>query len=332
MALALFTACNKTPQYREVATPSFAKGADISWVTEMEAQGCKFYKSGKAMECTALMKELGCNAVRYRVWVKPSGGWCNKEDVLLKAKRASELGLAIMIDFHYSDTWADPGNQKVPSGWPTTAEGLANKVSEHTTQVLTLLKDSGICVNWVQVGNETNTGMLWPTCKVNTGDAANFARVANAGYDAVKAVYPNAQVIIHHSNAQDQNGNVWFYNQIVSAGTKFDMIGLSLYPSYKNSAGEYPDWRPYCQAAVPTFKKLNETFSKPVMLVEFGMPAVDPDKAKEAAQYVLDGVKGLSWFKGIFYWEPESEESINGYAYGAFANGKSTGVVNLLWK
>ena len=101
-----------------VEVPVFAKGADISWLTEMESKGYTFSSpAGLPTECTALMKELGCNAVRYRVWVNPAAGWCNKDDVLLKAKRAQALGLAIMIDFHYSDSWADPGQQTIPAAW-----------------------------------------------------------------------------------------------------------------------------------------------------------------------------------------------------------------------
>ena len=93
----------QTPQPAEKG--GYAKGADISWLTQMEGDGQKFYTSdGKEMECTALMKELGFNSIRLRVWVNPDGGWCAKEDELVKAKRAQELGMRIMIDFHYSDT------------------------------------------------------------------------------------------------------------------------------------------------------------------------------------------------------------------------------------
>ena len=313
-----------------VNTPAFAKGADISSITEMEKKNYKFYTSdGKEKECTALMKELGCNAVRYRVWVNPKDGWCNKADVLAKAKRAQALGMAIMIDFHYSDSWADPGKQTPPAGWPTTVDGLVKKVEEHTHEVLQLLYDNKVGVNWVQIGNETNTGMLWPTGEVtNANGGLAFAKLVNAGYGAVKAVYPNAQVIVHHSNAQDLGANTWFYNLITAAGAKFDMIGLSLYPSYW-ADGKYPDWKPYCQSAVSNFKTLNSTYQKPVMLVEFGMPASEPAKAKEALKYILDGVKSYDWFKGVFYWEPESEHDRNGYDYGCFAAGKSTGVLDL---
>jgi arabinogalactan endo-1,4-beta-galactosidase len=162
----------------------------------------------------------------------------------------------------------------------------------------------------------------------NANGGLAFAKLVNAGYAAVKAVYPNAQVIVHHSNAQDLGANTWFYNLIKSAGAKFDMIGLSLYPSYW-ADGKYPDWKPYCQSAVSNIKTLNSTYQKPVMLVEFGMPVSEPAKAKEALKYILDGVKSYDWFKGVFYWEPESEHDRNNYDYGCFASGKSTGVMEL---
>ena len=97
--------------------PEFWLGADIGWCTEYEAQGHKFYnKDGQERECTALMKELGLNAVRHRVWVDPSshGNWCGKEDLLVKCQRAKTLDMAIMVDFHYSDWWADPNKQNIP--------------------------------------------------------------------------------------------------------------------------------------------------------------------------------------------------------------------------
>ena len=143
---------------------AFVKGADISWITLMESQGMKFYNAdGAERECTALMKEIGMNAVRYRVWVNPVDGWNSAADVLVKAIRAQKLGLRIMIDFHYSDTWADPGNQTPPAAWASyDINQLIEAVSIHTTEVLSLLKKYGVDVEWVQVGNETRTGMMWP--------------------------------------------------------------------------------------------------------------------------------------------------------------------------
>ncbi len=99
-------------------TPVFAKGADVSWLTQMEAAGIKFYdSSGTERECMQLLKNAGINAVRLRVWVNPVNGWNGTADVVAKALRAKNLGMDIMIDFHYSDSWADPGQQTKPAAW-----------------------------------------------------------------------------------------------------------------------------------------------------------------------------------------------------------------------
>ncbi len=148
---------------------NFAKGADISWLTEMEAAGKLFYNSsGTSQDCIQLLKNMGTNSIRLRVWVDPAGGWNNTADVIAKAVRAKNLGMKIMIDFHYSDTWADPGQQNKPAAWVmqdfTT---LQQSVYNHTFEVLTSLKNAGITPEWVQVGNETNDGMLWPTGKAS---------------------------------------------------------------------------------------------------------------------------------------------------------------------
>ena len=150
----------------------FTLGADISWTTEMESKGQKLYNyQGEEREATALMKEMGLNAIRLRVWVDPQehGGWCNKEDVLTKAQRAKDLGMDIMIDFHYSDWWADPAHQNIPAAWAKHKyKQLLVDVAMHTKEVLTLLKDNGITVKWVQVGNETSNGFMWPVGQLDT--------------------------------------------------------------------------------------------------------------------------------------------------------------------
>ena len=146
----LLAACGKTPQPGTEpetdpdptpVTTTFAKGADISWVTEMESKGCKFYNAaGQERECTAMMKELGMNSIRLRVWVNPEGGWNGKADVVEKARRAKALGLKLLIDFHYSDTWADPGHQAVPAAWAgKDAAAMAAAVKAHTQEVLQAL-------------------------------------------------------------------------------------------------------------------------------------------------------------------------------------------------
>ena len=220
----------------QTAKPAFAKGADIGWYTEMEKKGYKFYTaSGTEMDCPALMKSLGFNSLRFRVWVNPEDVWNGKEDVLKKCLRAKELGMKIMIDFHYSDTWADPGKQYVPKAWEAyDLDAMAKAVAEHTSDVLNTLKDNGVDVTWVQVGNEVTNGMLWEKGRVKGDSASGFAKLFKAGADKVKSIYPKASVILHIDNAWDMDTLKWFYSLMADTGVKYDMIGLSLYPSYWN--------------------------------------------------------------------------------------------------
>ncbi len=303
----------------------FSKGADISWVTEMESKGYSFRnREGKEMECTALMKELGMNTVRLRVWVNPPEGWCAKEDVLLKAKRAQDLGMRIMIDFHYSDWWADPGKQNVPEEWKGfDADRMTQAVEAHTTEVLQYLKDAGIDVTWVQVGNEVENGMLWESGRVSGQKADTFIRYFNAGARAVKKIYENASVILHISNSWKTGTLTWFYDLMQAGYANYDIIGLSLYPSYWEN-GAYPDWNGKTKNAVYNFKMLHDRYSKPVMLVEFGMPNALPEASRDCLEYILDSTEDYEWFKGVILWEPEAEKSRFNYEYGAFSDGMPT--------
>ena len=287
---------------------SFVKGADISSVTEMESKGYKFYnKSGQERDLFALMKEIGFDAVRLRVWVNPTGGWSGRDDVVAKARRAQAQGLKVMVDFHYSDYWADPGKQNVPLAWKgKDATAMAAAVRDHTRDVLQALKIAGVDVAWVQVGNEVTGGMLWDSGKVSGTSMGHFVKYFDAGREAVKAVYPDAKVILHLDNGWN---------------------GLSLYPSYWENGG-YPDWQPKVQQFISNIPTLVQNYGKPVMLVEFGMPASQPDKAKAALQYIFDQTKGNDSFLGVFYWEPESEHDRNGYDYGAFSGGKPTAALD----
>ena len=326
LALASIAACRKPGGGDEPAPAGdFVKGADISWVTEMEGKGYKFYNAaGQERELTALMKEVGMNAVRLRVWVNPADGWNGKADVVEKAKRAQALGMKVMIDFHYSDSWADPGQQTVPAAWKgKDADAMAAAVKAHTQEVLQALKSAGVSVSWVQVGNETTNGMLWDSGKVSGSSTGQFVKYFHAGREAVKAVYPDAQVILHLDNGWNYDTLDWFLALMKGAGLQYDMLGLSLYPSYWEN-GAYPDWKAKVQDFIYNLPTLYFKFSKPVMLVEFGMPASQPDKAGAALRYLMDNTKEHSYFQGIFYWEPEAEHARNGYDYGAFSGGKPT--------
>ena len=308
---------------------ALVKGADISSVTEMESKGYKFYnKAGQERDLFALMKEIGFDAVRLRVWVSPTGGWNGRDDVVAKAKRAQAQGLKVMVDFHYSDYWADPGKQNVPVAWRgKTATAMATAVKDHTRDVLQALKVAGVDVPWVQVGNEVTSGMLWDSGKVSGTSMGHFVSYFDAGREAVKAVYPDAKVILHLDNGWNIGTLDWFLTLAQGQSLQYDILGLSLYPSYWENGG-YPDWQPKVKQFISNIPALVQNYGKPVMLVEFGMPASQPDKAKAALQYIFDQTKGNGSFLGVFYWEPESEHDRNGYDYGAFSGGKPTAALD----
>ncbi len=317
-------------------TSTFAKGADVSWLTEMEKDNKKFYdKSGNATECLTLLKSLGTNAIRLRVWVNPDGGWCGKDDVVAKAVRAQKLGMRIMIDFHYSDTWADPSNQKVPAAWSSyTVEQMKQAIADHTKDVLNALKAQSVDVEWVQVGNETPDGMLYNDKDATvTGrcskNAANFAAYVNAGYEAVKAVYPKAKVVVHVDQGQNLSRFTWLFGQLKNKGGKWDVIGMSLYP-------EESSWQTDANSCLENITKLSTQYGCNVVISEIGM-AWDSSNAASLMKKMVDGCKAISTCEGIFYWEPEvyggwkpanyTTLGWNAYTKGAFDNsGRPTSV------
>ena len=303
------------------STHVFAKGADISWLTQMESSGRKFYNSaGTEMECMALMKSLGMNTVRLRVWVNPTPAWNNSADVVAKAARAKALGLRIMIDFHYSDSWADPGKQTKPAAWAgQDITGLKNSVAAHTTTVLNDLKNNGITPEWVQVGNETNNGMLWPEGRASTS-MNSFAQLVNAGYDAVKAVFPTAKVIVHVSNGWDSSLFRWMFDGLTANVTKYDVIGMSLYPSATN-------WSTFNSQCLANMNDMVARYGKEVMVVEVGMPWDNADACKSFLSDLITKTISVTANKGlgVLYWEPQAYNGWQAYTLGAFDNsGKPT--------
>jgi arabinogalactan endo-1,4-beta-galactosidase len=309
-----------TPPPDPVPNTTFVRGADISWLTQMEAEGRKFYTStGAELDCIAILKNGNLNSVRLRVWVNPAGGWNGVSDVVAKAVRAKTRGMRIMIDFHYSDSWADPGQQNKPAAWSSLDfNGLKSALAAHTTDVLNALKANGVTPEWVQVGNETNNGILWPEGKASV-NMSNFTQLVNAGYDAVKGVFPFAKVIVHVSNGWDNNLFRWLFDGLKNNGGKWDVIGMSLYPSPSN----WPTLNAQC---LSNMTDMVQRYNKEVMVVETGMSW---DQATACQQFLSDlvtktkslGANGL----GILYWEPEAYNNWQGYTLGAFDNsGKPT--------
>ena len=216
-------------------------GADFSWLTEQEAEGITFSdNNGNSRDCVQLLKGNGINAARFRVWVNPADNWCNADDVTEKARRASREGMKIMIDFHYSDSWADPSKQFTPEAWTDyDIHELCTAVYNHTRDVLGQLKAEGITVDWVQVGNETRGGMLYPLGKIENGE--NFAWLVNSGHDAVKSVFSDAKVIVHVDNGWDAGLFDYVFDYLTEHQARYDLIGMSLYPvnTYDSQSADY---------------------------------------------------------------------------------------------
>ena len=302
-----------------VSSAQFANGADVGWVSQQESSGYSFYNSsGVKTDPFVLLRNLSINAIRLRVWVNPSGGWNNGADVLYKAKRAAAQGQRIMIDFHYSDTWADPGHQTKPAAWANhTLAQLNNDVYSHTQGILSYLKSNGINVEWVQVGNEINSGMLWPEGK--TTNFGNLAGLINSGYNATKAVYPNAKVVLHLANGHDNAVFRWFFDGVKNAGARWDVTGMSHYPPAS-------DWVNYNNKISTNMWDMVSRYAKPVVVSEVGMDWTQAATAKAMIADLLSKTKALgSNGLGVFYWEPQGYPGWQGYTMGAIdASGKFT--------
>ena len=304
---------------------TFFKGADVSWLTQMESNGIKFYNSsGTQQDCMLILKNLGMNAIRLRVWVNPSNGWCNTGDVVAKAVRAQNLGLKILIDFHYSDTWADPGHQSKPAAWTSQDFAtLQTSVYNHTTDVLNALKTNGVTPTWVQVGNETNDGMLWPDGQASV-NMSNFAALVNSGYNAVKSVDTSIKVIVHISNGYDNSLFRWMFDGLKTNGAKWDIIGMSLYPTTAN-------WSTLNAQCLSNMNDMVSRYNKDVMICEVGMSWDQAATCQSFLNDLISKTKSVTNGRGlgVFYWEPESSHPKPGYTLGAFAHsGKTTVALN----
>ena len=298
-----------------------ARGADVGWLSQMEASGRTFRdRQGRTGDLLRILGDEGINSIRLRVWVDPKDGWCGKADVVKTAMRAKALGFRIMIDFHYSDSWADPGQQTKPVAWSSHGiEQLKSDVAAHTIDVLKTLRDSGVAPEWVQVGNETNDGMLWEEGRASKS-MTNFAELVRSGSKAVKSVFPDAKVIVHISNGFDNALFRWIFDGLKKNGVEWDVVGMSLYP-------EPQDWRARSNQCLANMKDMVSRYGKPVMITEVGMSWTAADscyallKKLQADVASLPNGSGL----GVFSWEPQCHNGWNGYQKGAFDNtGKPT--------
>ena len=322
LCLFLFVAVSAMAQNRH-----FWLGADISGTTAFEARGQRLYNAqGQLRENTALMHELGLDAVRLRVWVNPRDGFCNMDDVLTMALRARYYGMAVMIDFHYSDWWADPAKQPIPATWQYyTYDEMKHALAEHTRATLQLLRQHDIDVRWVQIGNETTHGFLWPMGRAED-NMQQYAGLTDAGYEAVKSVYPDAVCIVHLDGGSDASRYDFIFDGLRRYGARWDMIGLSVYPYWDRDAHLTSSDAETLQKVIANIKRLYQKYGTECMIVETGVEAKRPAEGKDFMQRLIRATYADTegHCHGVFYWAPELEGH---YPLGAFQNNRPTAIM-----
>lgn len=307
-AMALQAATVTDTIFTRAAHEDFAFGADVSFVPMMA--GTRWLdKNGRQKDILLILKEQGINNIRLRVWTVGSGA-SSKQEVVSMCQRAKQRGMGVMIDFHYSDTWADPGNQTIPSAWKDhSVEALAKNIYDHTYDVLKAVKATGANIKWVQVGNETKRGMLYPVGQTNKGGSVAFAKFVKSGYDAVKAVDSTMQVIVHLPDGHDNSLYRSIFDGLKKNGAKWDIIGLSAYPRWSHLDGPTMISR-----VMANINDLKSRYKTPCMVVETGHY---PREAVVGNQYLVGLMDRMirNGDLGCFYWEPES---FQGYDMGAW--------------
>ncbi len=302
---------------------SFYKGADLSYVNEMEDCGA-IYKDGNNIEKDPfiIFKEAGANLVRVRLWHNPTWtNYSNLEDVKTTIQRAKSQGMKVLLDFHYSDTWADPSQQEIPAAWISEIDNttaLGNLLYSYTYNTLNELSSSNLLPDIVQVGNEINPMILqegdleWPI------NWTRNSKLINKGIKAVRdiSIAKNKDIDVMLHIAQPENGLWWFEQAAQNGVTDFDWIGLSYYPI----------WSTYTLDDVATpINTLINTYNKRLMIVETAYPftLTDADSANNVLgsdaivtgypatqQGQLDYLNQLKSVvenaggEGIVYWEP----------------------------
>lgn len=281
-------------------------GADISWLPELTAgyggayaRGPRvFRENGEEIDAIPLLKEHGFNSIRLRLFVHPENpdgyapgtGFCGLDSTLMMARRVRDAGLGFLLDFHYSDYWADPQQQNKPATWAdldfTT---LQDTVRSYTASVLRTMDDQGVLPDMVQVGNEINHGLLWPDGHI--GNLDQLAALLKAGVAGARDVAPDMPVMMHLAlGGQNDEARFWLDNMI-ARGVEFDVLGLSYYPR----------WHGTLEDLDFNLHDLVARYHKPVIVVEYS------DFKKEVADIVFALPDDMG--KGTAIWEPLNARS-----------------------
>ncbi|MCQ2229764.1 MAG: glycosyl hydrolase 53 family protein [Bacteroidales bacterium] len=303
-------------------------GADISMLPAYQAMP-RVYKDidGQEVDFMPFVKEQGMSAMRVRLFVDPYNEKTHEKSVIqdLKyvkslARQIKESGLSFMLDFHYSDYWADPAKQYVPAEWSSLdAEGLKGKLYDYTKEVLEQLAGDGLTPDYIQIGNEVSYGMLWPAGRVSYGSQDNWQMFSDMLSNASKAcreAAPEARVIVHIERSEKSSDCVEFISNMEKYGVDYDILGLSYYPFWHGRIEDFDK----------TLSILSDETSKDIMIVEFAYyNNWYPDDAKYSAKAIgysaspegqRDATKALVGMLekhpqvvGLLWWFPEENES-----------------------
>lgn len=306
----------------------FIRGVDISTIPQIELSGGKYKLNGQVKDPIEIFKSNGANYVRLRLWHSPSNGYCGLEQTLQFAKRIKASGLKFLLNFHYSDTWADPGRQTKPSAWSNLAfDQLKDSVYTYTKRALTLLNNQQTMPDMVQIGNEISGGMLWPDGKLYDvpdfeGQKIKFTSLLKEGIRAVKEFSSHQiKTMIHIPILNGNVNNVtYFYDIIRSNNVEYDIIGLSYYPWWHGNLTQLRN----------TLNTVANRYSKEIIIVETAYPwttgyqndgktnlvgpgttlipdyPATPQGQKDFLLKLSEIIKGTNNNKGagFFYWEP----------------------------
>ncbi|MEV4065618.1 glycoside hydrolase family 53 protein [Nonomuraea dietziae] len=244
------------------------RGADVSSLAKSEALGGVYRDAeGRRGDPLRILRAAGLTHIRLKVWVEPADGYNTRPHVLAVARRARAAGLKLLVDFHYSDSWADPSKQNKPAAWAALPfEELRQAVHDHTFDVLDALKRQGTPADLVQVGNELNGGLLWPEGRWD--DWQGMAALLNAGSDAVKEVSPATKVVLHLADGADNGLYRWWFDNAVAHGVRFDVIGLSYYPF----------WHGTLEAFQTNMNDVAARYGKPLLVAETAYPFTTADE------------------------------------------------------
>ncbi|MGN1281038.1 MAG: arabinogalactan endo-beta-1,4-galactanase [Succinivibrio sp.] len=274
----------KTPKpaaevtFSKVNLPAnFIKGADASELLEMEESGFVYLnKDGVAQDCLEILKDSGINYIRLRLWVDPydengntyGAGHNDLKTTLALAKRVKALGLKFLLDFHYSDFWTDPGKQIKPKAWEKLSfADLNTAIKDYTKETIETFKKEGAMPDMVQIGNEINSGILWPDGKSWGGDGHEFDRLAEllksaiSGFNEAKG---DAQcpVMLHLAKGPDNGMFKWWFGEITARNVPFDIVGMSMYTWWDGKISALED----------NIRFVRETYGKDVIVVEGSYP------------------------------------------------------------